>query len=200
MKEGFFFAVDSLWACFFCVHTRVSKYTCGVFQASKVFDVERTKWKISIVKPRPCQVSAEYNRVLVSWKAWHFDLTFYTSFSQFRLPLTNVTQSWASAGPNHDSCRWIIMLVKCGHPDLNIFHLKWTIGTHGNWKKSKSWGPLWSYQLNSTANLAHLAHSLMGWIGSAVYLIASKRPPGFQFFQFPWVQTLYMYKLKFIAT
>ena len=25
-------------------------------------------------------------------------------------------------------------------------------------KKSKSWGPFWSYQLNSTANSAHLAH------------------------------------------
>jgi hypothetical protein len=25
-------------------------------------------------------------------------------------------------------------------------------------KKSKSWGPFWSCQLNSTANSAHLAH------------------------------------------
>jgi hypothetical protein len=25
-------------------------------------------------------------------------------------------------------------------------------------KKSKSWGPFWIYQLNSTANSAHLAH------------------------------------------
>ena len=25
-------------------------------------------------------------------------------------------------------------------------------------KKSKSWGPFWSYQPNSTANSAHLAH------------------------------------------
>ena len=37
-------------------------------------------------------------------------------------------------------------------------------------KKSKSWGPFWSYQLNSTANPAHLPQKLgqMGWIGSAV--------------------------------
>jgi hypothetical protein len=37
-------------------------------------------------------------------------------------------------------------------------------------KKSKSWGPLWSYQLNRTANLANLAHfpGKIGWIGSAV--------------------------------
>ena len=27
-------------------------------------------------------------------------------------------------------------------------------------KKSKFWEPIWSYQLNSTANLAHLAHFL----------------------------------------
>ena len=26
-------------------------------------------------------------------------------------------------------------------------------------KKSKSWGQFWTYQLNSTANLAHLAHA-----------------------------------------
>ena len=29
-------------------------------------------------------------------------------------------------------------------------------------KKSKSWGPFWSYQLNSIANSAHLAHFLGG--------------------------------------
>ena len=26
--------------------------------------------------------------------------------------------------------------------------LKWVIGTHGNWKKTKSWGPFWSCQLS----------------------------------------------------
>ena len=28
--------------------------------------------------------------------------------------------------------RWIIMLEKCGCPDLNVFHLKWIIGIHDN--------------------------------------------------------------------
>ena len=42
----------------------------------------------------------------------------------------------------------------------NVFHLKWIIdtrliSTHDNWKKkSESWGPFWSYQLNSTVNPA----------------------------------------------
>ena len=40
----------------------------------------------------------------------------------------------------------------------NEFHIKWIFGTHGSWKNQNSWGPFWSYQLNSTANLAHLAH------------------------------------------
>ena len=34
----------------------------------------------------------------------------------------------------HGSYKWIIMLEKYGRPDLNGFHLKWIIGTHGNWK------------------------------------------------------------------
>ena len=34
----------------------------------------------------------------------------------------------------HGSYRRIITLEKCGHPDLNVFHLKWIMGTHGNWK------------------------------------------------------------------
>ena len=25
----------------------------------------------------------------------------------------------------HGGYRWVIMLEKCGHPDLNVFHLKW---------------------------------------------------------------------------
>ena len=69
----------------------------------------------------------------------------------------------------HGSYEWIIMLEKCGRLDLTVFHLI-GIGTYGNWKKSKSWGPFWSYKLNSTANPAHLPQKLgqMGWIGSAV--------------------------------
>ena len=35
-------------------------------------------------------------------------------------------------------------------------------------KRSKSWGPFWSYQLNSTATLANLAHFLGKWAELAV--------------------------------
>jgi hypothetical protein len=35
-------------------------------------------------------------------------------------------------------------------------------------KKSKSWGPFWSYQLNSTANSAHFARFLGKWAKLAV--------------------------------
>ena len=51
----------------------------------------------------------------------------------------------------------------CFSPHVNNRHL-WQL------KKSKSWGPFWSYKLNSTANPAHLPQKLgqMGWIGSAV--------------------------------
>ena len=34
----------------------------------------------------------------------------------------------------HGSYKWIIMLEKCGRPDLNVFYLKWIIGTHENCK------------------------------------------------------------------
>ena len=59
-------------------------------------------------------------------------------------------------------------------------------------KKSKSWGPFQSYQLNSTVNTAHLAHfqgklADLAEIGSTVQLVALKRPPGSWFFQLSWV-------------
>ena len=37
-------------------------------------------------------------------------------------------------------------------------------------KKSKSWGPFWSYQLNSTANSAHFAQFLGEWAKLAVLI------------------------------
>ena len=70
-----------------------------------------------------------------------------------------LTEIWMSDRP-HGSYKWIIMHEKWGRPDSNGFQLKWRFGTHSNWKKSKSWGPFWSYQLNSTANSAHLAQFL----------------------------------------
>ena len=45
-----------------------------------------------------------------------------------------------NVGILHGSYRWIIMLEKYGHPDLNIFHLKWIISTHGNWKNQNPGG------------------------------------------------------------
>jgi hypothetical protein len=38
----------------------------------------------------------------------------------------------------------------------------------GQLKKLKSWGPFWSYQLNSTANLVNLTNFLGKWAGFAV--------------------------------
>ena len=34
----------------------------------------------------------------------------------------------------HGSYKWIIMLEKCGRPNLTIFHLIWIIDTYGIWK------------------------------------------------------------------
>ena len=50
---------------------------------------------------------------------------------------------------------------QCFLPKINNRH-PW------QFRKSKSWGPFWSYQLNSTSNLAHLAHFLGKWAGLAV--------------------------------
>ena len=60
----------------------------------------------------------------------------------------------------------------CFSSHMNNRHL-WQL------KKSKSWGPFWSYQLNSTANPAHLPQSMgqMGLIGSAVQLVGPKQSP-----------------------
>ena len=63
----------------------------------------------------------------------------------------------------HGSYKWTIMHEKCGRPDINVFHIKCIIGNHGNWKKSKSWGPFWSYQLDSSANLTHLPQRWAKW-------------------------------------
>jgi hypothetical protein len=52
------------------------------------------------------------------------------------------------------------MLEKCGCPDLNIFHNKL--------QKLKSWGPFWSYKLDSNANSAHLPQKWAKWTELAV--------------------------------
>ena len=38
-------------------------------------------------------------------------------------------------------------------------------------KKSKSWGPFWSYQLNSTANSAYLLQKWAKWAELAVLFV-----------------------------
>ena len=32
----------------------------------------------------------------------------------------------------YGSFKWIIMLEKCGRQNINVFHIKWIIGNHGN--------------------------------------------------------------------
>ena len=40
----------------------------------------------------------------------------------------------------HGSYKWIIMLEKCGRLIINVYHLKWIIATHGNWRKQNPGG------------------------------------------------------------
>ena len=54
-----------------------------------------------------------------------------------------------------------------GHRYQWISH-KMNIWHPGQLKKLKSWGPFWSYQLNSTANSAHFARFLGKWSKLAV--------------------------------
>ena len=39
----------------------------------------------------------------------------------------------------HGSYRWIIMLGKCGRPDLNVFHLKWILSYRKIGPNGLSW-------------------------------------------------------------
>ena len=52
----------------------------------------------------------------------------------------------------------------------NEFHIKWRFRHPWKLKKFKSWGPFRSYQLNSTANLAHFAQFLGKWAKLSVLL------------------------------
>ena len=90
--------------------------------------------------------------------------------SFFRLVIT--TSRWVGRNVNnqHDSYKWIIMLKKFGRPGLSFSsHMnKWH-----QWqlKKSKYRGPFWSYQLNSSANPAHLPQKWARWAELAVLFI-----------------------------
>ena len=59
-------------------------------------------------------------------------------------------QNWVLYIPHHLRIRFYVNFL--GRLDSNGFQLKWSFGTLCNWKKSKFWGPFWSYQLNNTAN------------------------------------------------
>ena len=70
---------------------------------------------------------------------------------------------------------WLSTLAKTEllYPKNAGHRLQWisnkmNIRHPGQLKKSKSWGPFWSYQLNSTANLANLAQFWGKWAGLAV--------------------------------
>ena len=50
----------------------------------------------------------------------------------------------------------------------NEFHIKLKVCYPRQLKKSKSWGPFWSYQLNSSVYSAHFAGFLGNWAKLAV--------------------------------
>ena len=60
-------------------------------------------------------------------------------------------------------------------------------------KKSKSWGPFWSYQLNSTANSAYPPRKWAKWAELAVMFSRQpqNRPRNFDFFQWPWMPIIH---------
>ena len=64
-------------------------------------------------------------------------------------------------------------------------------------KKSKSWGPFWSYQLNSTANLAHLPRNRAKWVELAVLFSwqLQNGPQDFNFFNCHECQTFILYDI-----
>ena len=77
----------------------------------------------------------------------------------------------------------------------NGLQQKWRFGTHCHWKnKNPGWGPFWSYQLNSTANSAHLARFWGKWADWHCFLVGSSnvRPPGFWFFQLPCLPIIHL--------
>jgi hypothetical protein len=75
------------------------------------------------------------------------------------------------------------MSNKLGHSMDNGNKLKWIIRAHGNWKKSKFWGPFWSYQLDSTANSAYSTQKWAKWAELAV-LFSWQLQNGHQNFDF----------------
>ena len=81
--------------------------------------------------------------------------------------------------------------------DSNGFHIKFS--TQGYWKKSKSWGPFWSYQLNSAANLTYLQGNPAQWAKSAVLFSwqLKNSPQYFDFFNCHGCQTFILHEIHY---
>ena len=60
---------------------------------------------------------------------------------------------------------WNNIPKKCGGLSSNGFHIKWIIGTHGNWKNQNPGAVL---ELDSSTNLVYLAQFWGKWAGLAV--------------------------------
>ena len=81
---------------------------------------------------------------------------------QFVQPYRNRDESW-QLQMNYYALKMWVPDPQCFSPKMNNRH-PWQL------KKSKSWGPFWSYQLNSTANFAHLPRNQTKWAELAVLL------------------------------
>ena len=84
----------------------------------------------------------------------------------------------------------------CGHGSQLISN-KINIRHPGQLKKSKSWEPFWSYQLNSTANFANLAQFWGKWAGLPVLFSwkLQNGPKDFDFFNCHGCQTFILYEI-----
>ena len=73
---------------------------------------------------------------------------------------------------------------------INIWHSEQS-------KKITSWGPFWSYQLNRTANLAHLPRNQAEWAELAVFFSCyfQNSPLDFDFFNYHGCQTFILYEI-----
>ena len=84
----------------------------------------------------------------------------------------------------------ICMPNKFGHSRDNWNKFRWMIGTHNNRKKSKFWR-LPAKQHCQFSPFGPFSWWI-GWICSAVKLVAPKQPPRFWFFQLSWVPIIHL--------
>ena len=114
----------------------------------------------------------EWNWRPLSLKCWHFEASedIMTKFKSEGLHIIKIKYWKVSGSGNPPSL--IPALRKIAILGLKTGLWQWYNGI-SVWqlKKSKSWWPFWSYQLNSTANSAHLARSWGKWAGLALLFI-----------------------------